>query len=59
MYQYLILKYLGVWVVGNVGREKGGIKWPLFAAYLVSPLYIFYNFGFSVITISSKFINTL
>lgn len=44
---------LGVWVVGNVGREKGGIGWPIAAAYLSSPLYIFYNFGFSVITLTS------
>ena len=44
---------LGVWVVGNIGREKGAIYWPLFAAYLVSPLYMFYNYGFSVITLSS------
>lgn len=44
---------IGVWVVGNVGREKGSIKWPMLAAYLSSPLYIFYNFGFSVITLSS------
>merc|ERR1719367_2269474 len=44
---------LGVWVVGNIGREKGGIGWPLLAAYLSSPLYIFYNFGFTVVTLSS------
>jgi len=25
---------LSVWVVGNVGREKGSIGWPLLAAYL-------------------------
>ena len=46
---------LGVWVVGNVGREKGSIGWPLLAAYLSSPLYIFYNFGFSIVTLSSMY----
>ena len=44
---------IGVWVVGNIGREKGGVAWPLAAAYLSSPLYIFYNFGFTTITLSS------
>ena len=46
---------VGVWVVGNIGREKGTIKWPLFTAYLASPLYIFYSFSFSVITMASIF----
>ncbi|KAL0851837.1 hypothetical protein ABMA28_000138 [Loxostege sticticalis] len=25
---------LGVWTVGNIGREQGGLKWPLVAAYV-------------------------
>ena len=51
----VIIVIKGVWVVGNVGREKGGIGWPLFAAYVSSPLYIFYNFGFSIVTLSSMY----
>ncbi|XP_066991069.2 dnaJ homolog subfamily C member 22 [Anabrus simplex] len=29
---------LGVWAVGNIGRETGSIWWPLGAAYAVYPL---------------------
>ncbi|KAJ2954023.1 hypothetical protein O0L34_g2234 [Tuta absoluta] len=29
---------LGVWTVGNIGREQGKLKWPLLAAYAVYPL---------------------
>ncbi|KAL4717609.1 hypothetical protein ACJJTC_000758 [Scirpophaga incertulas] len=25
---------LGVWTVGNIGREKGGLKWPVLAAFV-------------------------
>ncbi|XP_052746808.1 dnaJ homolog subfamily C member 22 [Bicyclus anynana] len=33
---------LGVWAVGNIGREKGGLKWPLLAAYVSYPIRYFY-----------------
>ncbi|XP_053624867.1 dnaJ homolog subfamily C member 22 [Plodia interpunctella] len=29
---------LGVWVVGNIGREQGSLKWPLLAAYVTYPV---------------------
>ncbi|KAJ0184062.1 hypothetical protein K1T71_000485 [Dendrolimus kikuchii] len=29
---------LGVWIVGNIGHEKGKLKWPLLAAYIAYPL---------------------
>lgn len=31
--------FLGVWSVGNIGHEEGGIFWALFGAYAVYPLY--------------------
>ncbi|CAH2104032.1 unnamed protein product [Euphydryas editha] len=35
---------LGVWTVGNIGRERGNFKWPLIAAYAVYPLrYYIYD----------------
>lgn len=27
----------GVWTVGNIGRERGTLKWPVLAAYAVYP----------------------
>lgn len=36
--------FTGVWTVGNVGREKGGFRWALVAAYLSYPLrYYLYD----------------
>ncbi|KAK7605257.1 hypothetical protein V9T40_007115 [Parthenolecanium corni] len=32
---------LGVWAVGNVGLQKGGMKTPVIAAYLTFPLQLF------------------
>ncbi|CAK1588510.1 unnamed protein product [Parnassius mnemosyne] len=29
---------LGVWTVGNIGREQGNLKWPLLAAYAAYPI---------------------
>ncbi|XP_049884735.1 dnaJ homolog subfamily C member 22 [Pectinophora gossypiella] len=29
---------LGVWTVGNIGREQGSLKWPLLAAYAAYPV---------------------
>ena len=29
----------GIWVVGNVGREKGPFKWPLLGCLLAAPLH--------------------
>lgn len=29
---------IGVWTVGNIGREQGGLKWPLIAAYAAYPI---------------------
>ncbi|XP_046977323.1 dnaJ homolog subfamily C member 22 [Vanessa cardui] len=35
---------LGVWTVGNIGRERGSLKWPVLAAYAVYPLrYYIYD----------------
>lgn len=30
---------VGVWTVGNIGREEGTIHWALFGAYATLPLY--------------------
>ena len=32
---------IGVYAVGNVGRQKGSLKWALIGAYLTFPLYFF------------------
>ncbi|XP_075229309.1 TM2 and DnaJ domain-containing protein wurst [Lycorma delicatula] len=32
---------LGVWSVGNIGHEEGSLWWPLAAAYLTYPLYLY------------------
>nr|CAD7426619.1 unnamed protein product [Timema monikensis] len=34
---------LGVWTVGNIGREQGTIWWPLVAAYATFPLYYYFE----------------
>nr|CAD7395740.1 unnamed protein product [Timema poppensis] len=34
---------LGVWTVGNIGREQGTIWWPLAAAYATFPLYYYFE----------------
>ncbi|VVC94257.1 unnamed protein product [Leptidea sinapis] len=35
---------LGVWTVGNIGREQGSFKWPLLAAYATYPVrYYIYD----------------
>lgn len=31
---------LGIWLVGNIGREKGSIRWPLLGCYLTTPFHI-------------------
>lgn len=36
-----LISFLGVHIVGNIGRYSGSIKYPLMAAYLTSPLYWF------------------
>jgi len=33
---------VGIWIVGNIGRESGSLKWPLLGCILTSPLH----FGF-------------
>jgi DnaJ family protein C protein 22 len=33
--------FVGVWTVGNIGREEGTIHWALFGAYATFPLYWF------------------
>ncbi|XP_045784946.1 dnaJ homolog subfamily C member 22 [Maniola jurtina] len=33
---------LGVWAVGNIGREQGSLKWPLLAAYATYPIRYYY-----------------
>jgi len=30
---------VGVWTVGNIGREEGTIHWALYGAYAAFPLY--------------------
>lgn len=32
---------VGVHLIGNIGRHKGGIKYPLLAAYATAPAYVF------------------
>ncbi|XP_066582189.1 dnaJ homolog subfamily C member 22 [Prorops nasuta] len=34
---------LGVWVIGNIGREKGSIWIPLASAYIIYPTYYYIN----------------
>nr|XP_027222959.1 dnaJ homolog subfamily C member 22-like [Penaeus vannamei] len=40
---------LAVWTIGNIGREKGDLKWALFGAFLAVPMSVIYqpltNFG--------------
>ncbi|CAH4038548.1 dnaJ homolog subfamily C member 22 [Pieris brassicae] len=39
-----IVVALGVWTVGNIGREQGGLKWPLIAALATYPVrYYIYD----------------
>lgn len=33
----IVLLCAGVWTVGNIGRERGGLRWPLAAAYVAYP----------------------
>ena len=40
---------LGIWVVGNVGRERGSLLWPMLACYASVPLH-FYGIGNNTIT---------
>jgi len=32
---------IGIWLVGNIGRWEGSIKYPLIGCYLTTPLYFF------------------
>lgn len=32
---------VGVWTVGNIGREEGAIHWALYGSYAAFPLYWF------------------
>uniref|UniRef100_A0A1B6D4B2 TM2 domain-containing protein n=1 Tax=Clastoptera arizonana TaxID=38151 RepID=A0A1B6D4B2_9HEMI len=41
---------LGVWSVGNIGREKGSIWWPLITAYSFYPLYYIYGGDFMFVS---------
>lgn len=34
----MIILVVGVWTVGNIGREQGSLKWPLIAAYVAYPI---------------------
>jgi DnaJ family protein C protein 22 len=34
---------IGVHLIGNIGRHTGGMRYPLIAAYLTAPAYIFLN----------------
>lgn len=44
---------LGVHLVGNIGRHSGSFKYPLVAAYLTSPFYLFqYNVVFLTSVVS-------
>jgi DnaJ family protein C protein 22 len=48
-----------VHTIGNIGRQKGSIKWALIGAYLTAPLYIFgSNVVFWTSLSSSYFFNT-
>nr|CAD7395701.1 unnamed protein product [Timema cristinae] len=38
-----LIYFLGVWTVGNIGREQGTIWWPLVAAYATFPLYYYFE----------------
>ncbi|XP_063238178.1 dnaJ homolog subfamily C member 22 [Bacillus rossius redtenbacheri] len=49
---------LGVWVVGNIGREEGTIWWALGAAYATFPLYFYlddYSTAYSLIAFASAY----
>lgn len=47
----------GVWAVGNVGLQKGGMKAPLIAAYLTFPLkfYMDESSAFTVMVLAAAF----
>ncbi|PSN51196.1 hypothetical protein C0J52_06062 [Blattella germanica] len=34
---------LGVWTVGNIGKEEGTIHWALYGAYVTFPLYWYFD----------------
>lgn len=48
---------LGVWSVGNIGHEEGSIWWPLAAAYLTFPLYLYESTDtmFTIMVVASAF----
>ncbi|CAB3384691.1 Hypothetical predicted protein [Cloeon dipterum] len=48
---------LGVWAVGNVGRERGAIWWPLGIAFATTPVLWFWDDGtwFTAMTFCSSF----
>ena len=35
--------FAGVWVVGNIGKEEGTIRWALYGAYATLPLYWYFD----------------
>ncbi|KAF7988517.1 hypothetical protein HCN44_001090 [Aphidius gifuensis] len=37
LYLVPVFVALGVWIVGNIGREQGGIKWTLLASFCMYP----------------------
>ncbi len=32
---------VGIWIVGNIGKQQGSIKWPLLGCYLTTGLHVF------------------
>ena len=40
----------GIWLVGNIGRERGSILWPLLGCYLTVPLFIWGGVNTNAVT---------
>ena len=43
---------LGVTLVGNIGKERGSIWWPLLGCYLVTPFHLYGNITYTFVTIA-------
>ena len=39
-YKFYIFLISGITLVGNIGKEKGSIWWPLIGCYLITPFHI-------------------
>lgn len=49
-----VYSLIGIWIVGNIGREQGSIKPVLVGCYALAAPYLFDYVGFSVVTLAGK-----